>query len=353
MKKYKVLYIDDSAEVDKSLLEPTIEDVERASLKITPELPKHWDEMVKDLDDRMDNFDCLILDWRLNERPIAGGKRVNYKASEVAQYVRRRVVEGEINKPIPIFLWSTDKNLKSSFYGDITSQDLFDETYKKDTDLSDFPLEKGKEMRCFIEAYEQCRLYNGKFNFAFLKALLNPFDESYVDERVAKYISNGNETSNKQSRVFPLIKLLYKDIVRTPGMLVSEDLLAIRLGIDITKSKDWKALMSRSAFKNIKYNGLFGSVHDRYWMQGLYALWANVGDSGSSLITLSAEAKVKQLKTFFKLKAIKALAPSDFGAKYWVLDEATELPLDLNLAELVTERDPLPWQERRYRFIHS
>ncbi len=113
---------------EEAKVKPIVELIENANsdIKIDVRTPIQFDDEVRQLGKA--SFDGLLLDLRLDRATDEGGNRVNYRALSLAQELRTRMTEGEINA-FPIVLWSVDANFKVSFDRDETGHDLFDAQY--------------------------------------------------------------------------------------------------------------------------------------------------------------------------------------------------------------------------------
>ncbi|MGJ5083583.1 hypothetical protein [Bradyrhizobium sp. HKCCYLS3013] len=99
------------------------------------------------------------------------------------------------------------------------------------------------------------------------------------------------------------------------GLLIDEDLVAVRLGVDAIRSgASWKALLSR--INSAAYRGVGSEAFNRWWARGLDAFWYSI-DKESFLQELTAAERVERLCARFKLRSLVAL--SDSQRRFWRL----------------------------------
>jgi hypothetical protein len=341
--RYKAVLIDD--EEENRLTPITDRFSKNLSFRIDILQPKNWDSrFIKDITNISNKCDCIILDWRLNQHVIKDGYTVAYKGAELGQLIRRNTAEKKF-RSLPIFLWSTDENLGHSYTDDFTSHDLFDRIYKKDTDLKGPELlQSGKEMMFFIEFYKILRSLRRGYNLNDFLSILGLEKESahWLDERAKEYLVG--LISSSSSRIPLFSRFIYKDIVRTSGILISESLLATRMGVDMEKSKSWKKILSHKFIKSIEYNGFFkNDAEPLFWMQGLYEFWAKIAPNENSLFLTDAEKRVAMISTALKIDSLLPLKKN--GKYFWYLDNKTKVPLDPDFGQQSAHNVKFSWQD--------
>ena len=123
---YKYLYIDDE---EKKVREPFAKNLSDNKIKVdtkhVSEIELSNTEIIKQI---VKNYDGLLLDLRLDQTASEDENkiRVPFTATVYAQHIRTLVTNGDIDKDIPIVLFSTDDKLQKVYFVDLTSQDLFD-----------------------------------------------------------------------------------------------------------------------------------------------------------------------------------------------------------------------------------
>ena len=82
-----------------------------------------------------------------------------------------------------------------------------------------------------------------------------------------------SEELGLSDRTYVKARLVVQGLV-TPGFLISEDILAARLGIDREGSRGWDDLTK--ALTKIAYGGLASEHFRRWWARGLEELWSEI-----------------------------------------------------------------------------
>lgn len=332
---YKCLYLDDQ---EPDTLRPYVRAVsgDGLELNITPLHPLNFS--FKDANE----YDCIILDWRLDEIALEGD-RYEFRAASIAQEIRTRQTEGIMN-PVPIILWSTYRKLTGSYFGDHTSHDLFDMVYDKDF-VVDNAVRVKTEIVTIISGYK------GVFAFQ-IGSRRKPdqllgISESDFDDLDTSLTSVLIDWHTKP--VHEIARFLFKEVVLRPGPLVSEDLLAARLGIDIHKSPQWPELLNQ--VDSAKYRGPFYIAWQRWWSSLIELNWWKSLDAKiPSLRSLTATQRVSLIREKTKLEDLVPAKPirENYSEYFQTVCESDGRPLDIVDAVMVDEKEPHSWQERRY-----
>ena len=139
-----------------------------------------------------------------------------------------------------------------------------------------------------------------------------------------------------------------KEVIRKPGPLVQEKLLAARLGVDIERSIDWGDLISKF-FGESKYTGVFSDAWDRWWMDLVLERFKLL--TGKRLASLNAQQRVSSLIDATNLKKITPAEPIDksVSSTFWTICEYFKKPLDpLEGFKIHYIKEPKPWQDQMY-----
>ncbi|MFA6245292.1 MAG: hypothetical protein WC615_00035 [Mucilaginibacter sp.] len=333
MSKYSLLYLDD--EKDRLVL-PIKEKLEdQGQLTITVDKPKSFEDEIDKLAAILPDFSGIVLDLQLNG-PQEDGSQVRYQAPSLAQQLRILASEGKA-KDVPIFLCSTDDKVKASFKRDFTSHDLFDWTFMKD-EISSATIDK---ICSIVEGYDQ--ITKGTKDFS---ALLQR-DYNDLDQRIlSRFINEENPPVHEVARI------IFKEVIQEPGLLINEEILAARLGIDKEKSKDWDKILD--AFKSAGYDGIFESGWNRWWADRVADLFESFAKE--NLGFLNATERVNALKAKFNLENIvpaKAL-PLSNSTNFWTICQATGNPIDtFEGYKIDKKKEPRPWQEYSYVSLYA
>jgi hypothetical protein len=194
------------------------------------------------------------------------------------------------------------------------SNDLFDLLVPKDAARKD-PI--GVTRRCvavreIYDALSERRAFNEK-RFAEMCGLDSKESELWSDERLFQRMQAG--MAKGSGAVHVGAGAFVRTFLEPEGLLIDEDLLAIRLGIDANKSgSSWNTLLKK--LDSAAYTGLGSKAFVRWWARGLEVFWYGV-DREHFLQELTAAERVTKLIAHFKLKNLKVLSKPE--NRYWRL----------------------------------
>lgn len=307
----------------------------------------------KDIIEIIKNYDGLIIDQQLDEEIIEdeNGDRFfsDYYGSSLAMDIRTK--ENEIKQvqgldiSIPIVLYSADKNVPDILSG--LGKDIFDlRIYKADSQFMERIPEYKKEILSLAKGYEKLKKVSN-----ILDALNICSDLCKVDNRFLGELKKIEKKTAHVKATFILNELIIKQ-----GILIDEDILAVRLGIDKKKSKDWsKVIDSLTQFK-ADYRGVFCDGWSRWWMPMVEEWWSNVIEEESYLQFITASQRANIISKKLNVKLVAAIANSKFSINddYWTVCDFSKEPLSVEDGLLLPSQDNLyPWQDAKYVSIMS
>ena len=337
----KYLYIDDEA---RSSLESYIRAVEggEEQIQIT------FDDQIMHLLVVLNNYDGLILDWQLDDIPHDSGKRVLFRAGSLAQEIRTKGTSHQV-KELPIILWSTKPKLRRSYFSDKTSHDLFDVLYDKG-DVVDRAAKVRKEILSLVRGYE--RLTQFANHATTFNQVLGVTEEDYklLNSRFVGHFTRDRSTPTHEYAGF-----LLKEVLLRPGVVIGEELLAARLGVNSHESSEWKSLLAQLP-KNTEYRGPFCEAWHRWWTVLVEKVWwRSLSSDLPSLSVLNANERVAKLKEYTGLQGLVAATPmaESYGDRFQTICEVSRQPLDPIDGVVMDEKERLPWQERRYLSVDA
>ncbi|MDF2384867.1 hypothetical protein JMG10_25570 [Nostoc ellipsosporum NOK] len=145
-----------------------------------------------------------------------------------------------------------------------------------------------------------------------LRGYMLAFSEIYASVKTAEAIDGpvklstvnwdilGHSALSDRFKIFDRVHsragLLAKMLV-TPGILISEDLLSARLGIDVNKSAGYADILV--ALSDYRYQGLGGDHVVRWWARGLEYWWEESFGQDDPLAGLSIAERTGALKSKF------------------------------------------------------
>jgi hypothetical protein len=344
--KITYLYIDDEFSEGSdgvSTLDPIVRILESEAqrvgidLHIIPRAPRSFEEEIIGLPDSItsEGINGLILDWRLDST-----NKVHFRAGSLGQEIRTVQTEGMKFNSFPIVLISTQQRLSSSYTHDDTSHDLFDWLYKKNEIM-----QEGRPQRVAIELMSFVHGYNAITKEDLVSALGPKEITDELDIRLQEQLSS---LSAKQP-VHDRARFVLKQMLKRPGPLINEWLVAARLGVDIPRSKKWEQFKAEVLANNM-YSGPFNEALPRWWVNRLDAMWpVDVRGRHIPLLRLGAQERVEIINsaTGYDLIAAEPLVQG-YSDRFSTICEVTCMPLDPINGVIIDEPEPQPWQSRRY-----
>lgn len=319
---YKLLYIED---LDPSSI---ASDLKNEGFDIKTINPGTFEALIGEINNL--EFQCVLLDFRLTQ----GEGKAIFDAPTIAQTLRTRSANS--NKHFPIVLISTEKTI-SSFYEDFTSTDLFDLSIPKET------LQKELSKYCnrikdFIESYNIIK--NRNFD---LPEILGISKDYYakLDYRFSEKVQDDYLKTN----TYKISRLIHNTLIRSIGLLIGEDILSARLGVQ-KKSQGWEKL--KAAFPGAKYTGIFSSTYHRWWPKEVERI-------------LSEEMKIKNYRSLDALKRVENLNKLGFtelvplkqlqfatSTNFWTICKELQSPIDPIDGLELRPNEFIPWQDKEY-----
>lgn len=337
--KYKVLYIDDETSQNSQAFADGL--TSKDLIEISIKLPTKFEELINELIADQKNIDALILDLKLDGNQ-QGERTATYTAPSLATGIRTKCfAENGFENAFPIFLISSTNNLKKYYDSDTSSHDLFDYTFYK-TSIGD----NGKDYELIIASITHAykAIQESKTNF---NVLLGLPSESEIPSKVftSKFLI-GEGTS-----VSEISQYIFNEIISKSGVLIDENILAARLGVNFKDSTDWVALIER--INSFKYTGIFKDSFNRWWSNDVLNWWNS--NFYKPLIQLTAKERVSLLKEKFELTNLVEAQQIDktTSSKFWTVCQAYKLPLDPKDGFLLDGSLMHTWQDKRYLSLHS
>ena len=322
----RFLYIDDEERVEGIVRSLSTRPTE---LAIEHQRAIGWNEQVEYVKTHQNDWDGILMDLKL-EFPISPNlsHRLVYGASALAQEIRSLSKKGDLVDK-PIILCSTDDNYMTYF--DKTGSDLFDACLKKNEIVT---IPKIDFFLSHAMAYQKIRADENNIeslfqlpNTEFIKDLKPYFEKLKTPHEKASFI--------------------YNQAVQPIGLLIDEDTLAIRLGVDKANSADWSQVIQN--FEEFKYRGIYHEITSKWWMQSLNKWW-KTNFPNLSIQNTPAEQKVDVLKEHFAANNLAPIAkPSHHQYDlYWHKCIKSSLPTSTVDGIRCMEEPLYSWQSPQY-----
>lgn len=287
----------------------------------------------------------LLLDLRLDVDADIDGNRVAYRGPTLAQELRTRMAEGNLPS-FPIVLWSVNTKFKQSYFSDESSHDLFDAVFGKDEEVIGQPVEVRKKLVSLVRGYEALRGISSAD--AMTRLGLDASNESpiYV-QFAAQYKQLSGQATHEVAH------FLLNELVGVEGLLVTEDMVAARLGVDTQASNgQWQKV--KDHLESTKYSGPFSDGWDRWWWYSVEDWWETLSDNQNDLRRMTAEDRVSALNHSLGIGLLHARPiETTYSNKFSTLCVGLNKPLDPVDGLRVVSHTQLPWQETRYVSIYA
>ncbi len=335
----RYLYLDDA---ERHQLEPFVEPMNRLNdgLYIELEKPRKFDGQIEAL--KTFDFDGLILDLLLHQTANEQGEKANYRGTTLAQHLRTLGTE-ETLKEFPIVLWSDADKLKRAYNSDASAHDLFDVTYRKEELVEEESRTRAaRQLESLVTGYETIRQVRANNNR--LHKFLGLESVGTLDPRIDEFFS----FQGKRPPVHEYARFILKELLLVQGVLVDEEVLAARLGIDAEASGDWERL--KNLFDSSKYQGVFKEGWPRWWASGIETWWRALANTMSVLRSTSAAERVGLISEHTTLQGLSAATPvaEGYSTAYWTVCQATRKPLDPRDGLIIDRPNARPWQDKLY-----
>ncbi len=308
-------------------------------------------EKIRDVLELLKKYDGLIVDQQLDEDPIVNGTQCDYLGSTLAAQIRTKENEvfltGE-DISIPIILYSANENAPKTFVG--LELDFFDfMIFKTEFNYKEFenkiPMYQA-QMISLVNGYKKLK------KSVSISAILNINNLDIIDNRFILELKRREKYTAHSKASFILNELIIKQ-----GILIDEDILAVRLGIDKNKSKEgWVEVLASLKEFGAEYQGVFSDSWPRWWMPMVEKWWSEVIEGESYLQFLSASKRANIISQKLNIHIEAASAESKFSDSddYWTVCDHSKEPLSIENGIMLSGQDNLyPWQDARYVSIMS
>ena len=328
---YTFLYLEDCVDVATRVLVGRLKnETLDIDLNLIASFEKQFDKITSE-----DKYQGLLIDLKLNERPGEGNVVVKYTAPTLAQAIRSFFSSITVypRKEFPIVLFTSDQNIKG-FMSDFSSHDLFDLIFDKN-EIDKFT-QYSKELLSLVKGYQKI---NSMQDVNIIE-LLEAERINDLDQRILDGFGKSRESTWKY------VSLVLHDIILKPSMLINEELLAARLGVDIEQSNGWNKILEY--FSEAKYHGIFSDGWDRWWMSEVNELFEKLSQ-GIPLAHLSAERRSYILSEALHSEIVPP-TPINYcrSTRFWTLCQKEGKPLDPDEGFRLNEIKMKPWIEDSY-----
>jgi hypothetical protein len=296
-----------------------------------------FEDITKAIKEKWNSIDGVILDLRLNE----GKYQVNFTATTLAQNIRSFCAD-ECKYDKPIVLCSDDfENSDFGYSRDFASHDLFDFSFKKDFEIDSKQL--SEVLKSLADGYRYINESQKEEDKEILISNLLKRDLRDFDSSVFEFI-----TMSKSFNTVAFANFIIKEMFGHPGILINEDLLAARIGVDKTASEDW-CKFKNEVFADCRYIGVFAEMKEMFWSNSVVSKLREFTKTTPSIVRANDRVVFVREATGFQnlIPAEKILfCKSD---RFWTICEGNRRPIDpIDGFMKADDNDLMSWQEPRY-----
>jgi hypothetical protein len=271
-------------------------------------------------------IDGYILDINLRDQVDERGQRFLGTGAGLAQDLRLLQTLGpsEGQKARPIVRLCAAQVFQEYLKGDDSTVDIFDLGFDKEM-IGDIASLARAKLAVLPELYAAVQVPPEDPGTA-AKQFLGVETEHY--ERLHSRFRAAFETELTR-KPHEAVSFIIRELFDPAGLLIREELLAIRLGVDKARSGGWEPL--KEHFAPARYLGVGCNGFHRWWMDLVLSRWAQTGSP--PLFRISAVERVAALNTagFGDLVALMP-TPESPGDRPWLVslsdDPALRLPVD-------------------------
>jgi len=334
--EYRYFYIDDENSLQGIIAGLTKPDVIVVDYH---EPNKDWNEEVDFFDKNHTQIDGLLLDLRLEDNI----NKIEYRGSTLAQEIRTRQKEKKMST-FPIVLFSANDKLLESL--DKTAKDLFDFCQEKSelNNFGDIP-EFRNRLISLAAGYKKLSRIDKKT----FENILTTNELCFLDKR---FVNNVEE--QLKLPIHNIAKFIISELLDKQGYLISELVLAARLGIDKDKSLDWTELLELLSAS--KYDGIFSDFWIRWWMPVIDSWWYSSVSHNKYLRSLSSTQRVDLIKEKTGLQNLSPIIKNEkcSSDSFWTICKGTNIPIDTVDGLVISNQENLyPWQDKEYVSIYE
>lgn len=282
----------------------------------------------------------VLIDIDLTSDPVIKGTGL-----ALAQGIRAKQ-KGKLVPDYPLVRFANPLPISRFVGSDPGSNDLFDLLTPKD-DARGAPIQVVKKCAAIREVYDKFSAAPKLDQKQFAKLCGVSEAEFAVWADVRFYQRIAASLASAGGAVHVGAGNFIRSFLVPDGLLVDEELLAVRLGVKKSASSSaWKKVLK--SLDGAKYTGVGSGGFERWWARGIEAFWL-AADSKKFLQELTASERVKILSKHLKLKTLEAIKPGD--GRYWRLcaisrEANKSIPVDPRMAvKLVSTTAREPWLE--------
>lgn len=243
----------------------------------------------------------------------------------------------------PIVRFSLREKVLENIGHDSSSDDVFDLKIEKDG-LSR-PDARSAAQAKLIGVRE---LYDSLEEGAELLKILGLTEEQWCEWGSTSFQSDFDIGDRVHLKAAPLVRM-----ITHPGLLISEDMLSVRLGVDQVNSKGWKILVEELA--PYAYRGVANGCFTRWWARGIEDWWQEKVRADTPLAGSTIVQRIELLSAITADLVPLAMPKGSLGDRPWryclLSNDAQQqlIPVDPARAVKVRPRSTMPsWLDPLY-----
>lgn len=346
---YKFIYIDDDKDAGDSVDLFSYKYENDSFVVIFRESIANWESQQEVLD--KETYDGIMVDLNLNDQRPSNAEQAKYSGTELAQRIRTKTNENDC----PVVLYSANPII--DFWTENKKSGLFDLCISKE-----FKDKKSYAVKLYSLAKAYKIIQNKETNF-------ECEDPKKIDEAINKFKEQllGVDHLEKINKPFAdylqkiisnptyiIAQFILNEFICKQGILIDEEVLAARLGIDKEASSDWNLVLAKLDFA--KYKGVFSEGWPRWWMFEIDKWWNEELKGEDFLISTPAEERVNGIKEKLGINNIEPATPLPKAESdlFWTVCKGYHKPLDpVDGLAIKGQENLFSWQETEYVSIDA
>ncbi len=328
------IYIDDDA-IDKSK-DKVSGFISKELIIETQQHKGSWEEQIKYISEISDNIDGLILDLELNDLPNEKNERAYFRGTSLAQEIRTGQKGNDI-RSFPIVLFSAQEKLDTLL--ESTGIDLFDLCINKDVSSDVFE-------QYTLQLYSLACGYKILINEEQISDILG-IKTDLIDFR---FISELHR--NMKLPIHVRAMFILRELINKQGLLIDEEVLAARMGIDKNSSEDWSILLE--IINSTKYTGVFSEGWQRWWMPLIEEWFESITTDNWRSLSARERVEIITKKTGLSRLTFAEKINKSTSDEFWTVCQGYHTPIDTIDGLIIDGQENLyPWQEPLYVSIEA
>ena len=145
---------------------------------------------------------------------------------------------------------------------------------------------------------------------------------------------------------------ILRELINKQGLLIDEEVLAARMGIDKDSSEDWSILLE--IINSTKYTGVFSEGWQRWWMPLIEEWFESITTDNWRSLSARERVEIITKKTGLSRLTFAEKINKSTSDEFWTVCQGYHTPIDTIDGLIIDGQENLyPWQEPLYVSIEA